>query len=346
MRILGSILLTVMLSATGFAEDIFLMNGRVVDGSGKPRLAANVRIRDGEITDIGPLKPAATDTILDVKGLIVAPGFIDLQTLSPAAIAKDAAPAELILHGITTAVLGSDGTGPYSVEDFMLPFDEKPPALNIAMLAGHGTIRRQILGPDGKRAATSEELQRMSELLSDAMKQGAFGLAADLRSEPGSFSTPDELLTLAKVIARFGGTLVINLRTETGRPADVVKEAVTLAREAKVPVHVLTANKAAVAEVDRVRATRLDITAGSYTFADWIADKTVTIERAVQRMSSAPASRVALRERGMLKKGAPADIVIFNPTSIQAGMKYVFVNGVMILKEGQLLEARPGQSFR
>src|SRR5215510_11826926 len=104
--------------------------------------------------------------------MMVGPGFIDFQQLSPAAIEKDPNAASLVTQGVTTAVLGSDGTGPYSVEDFMLPFDEKPPALNIAILVGHGTVRRQIMGPDFKRPATADEIQRMGELVSEAMKQG------------------------------------------------------------------------------------------------------------------------------------------------------------------------------
>src|SRR6185503_14025276 len=122
--------------------DVVLINGSIVDGTGKARVAGNLRIRDGKIADLGVFKPAAGEMTLDVKGMIVAPGFVDLQTLSPSAIEKDA--AALVTQGVTTAILGSDGTGVYSIEDFMLPFDEKPPMLNIAMLVGHGTVRKQI----------------------------------------------------------------------------------------------------------------------------------------------------------------------------------------------------------
>src|SRR5262249_11991291 len=149
-----------------------------------------------------------------VKGMIVAPGFIDLYSLSPAAIAKDLGVPPLIAQGVTTAVLGSDGTGPYSIEEFMLPFDEKPAPINIAMLVGHGTARPQTRGENDKRAATPDEIQRMCDLVADAMKQGAFGVGSDRAGEPASFSTPDELTALAKTIAKFGGVLVMTLRNE------------------------------------------------------------------------------------------------------------------------------------
>src|SRR5207253_10417356 len=148
-------------------------------------------------------------------GLVVAPGFIDLESVSATTIANalDARPE--ILKGITTVILGSDGTGPYSIEEFMLPFDEKPPAVNIAMLVGHSTVRRQIMGSEYKRRATADEIGRMTALVEDAMREGAFGLASDLRNEPASFSTTDELLALAKALGRYGGTFFVHPRDDT-----------------------------------------------------------------------------------------------------------------------------------
>lgn len=346
MRVIISGFFALFCATAGFGQTLVLVNGSVIDGSGKIRVPANLRIKDGKVTDVGPFKPVAGEMLIDVKGMILAPGFVDYQSLSPSAVEKDPSAGSLVAQGVTTAVLGSDGVGPYSVEDFMLPFDEKPPALNIAILVGHGTVRRQIMGSDYKRAATPDELARMGELVSDAMKQGAFGLGSDLRNEPSSFSTPDELMALAKVIARLGGTMVVNLRNETDKVADAVKEAVAVAREAKIPVQVLTANKTAIAEIDKARAQRVDIASDSYSFAQLVRDKTTTIERAVQRMAATPASRLGLRERGVLKKGAPADIVVFNPQALSAGIKYVFVNGTMVVKDGQPVDARPGQALR
>jgi N-acyl-D-aspartate/D-glutamate deacylase len=340
------IIATLLVVAQDNAEDVVLVNGRVIDGSGKPRVAANVRVREGKIADIGPFKPASGETILDVKGMIVAPGFIDLRSLSPSTIQKDPVATPLIVQGVTTAVLGSDGTGVYSVEDFMLPFDEKPPGLNIAMLVGHGTVRRQIMGADYKRSATPDEIERMTQLVSDAMKQGAFGLASDLQQEPASFGTPDELMTLTKMAARFGGILMIRLRDERAALAASVREAVALAREAKIPVQVQAESKAAVAQIDKSRAQRVDIGADSYSFSELTRDKGAALERAIQRMSGTPASRLGLRDRGILKKGAPADIVVFNPLALASGVQHVFVNGTMVVKDGRATEARSGQALR
>src|SRR5262249_51028586 len=162
MRFLTSALFALILSASAFAQNVVLVNGSVVDGSGKPRVLANVRIRDGKIADIGPVKPVAGEMLLDVKGMIVAPGFIDLSTLSSASRKKVPAAPSITTQGVTPAVFGPDGARPYSAEEYMLPFDEKPPALNVATLVGHGTVRRQIMGPDFRRPASPEEISRMS----------------------------------------------------------------------------------------------------------------------------------------------------------------------------------------
>jgi len=340
-------LCALVIAVPALAEDFLLINGTVIDGTGKPRLPANVRIKDGKIADVGPLlKPAAGEKTLDVKGMIVGPGFVDFQSLTPSAIASDPAASSIVSQGVTTAVLGSDGTGPYLIEEFMVPFDEKPPALNIALLVGHSTVRRQIMGPNFKRAPTADELQRMSDLVSNAMKQGAFGMGADLKEEAASFSTPDELVALAKVLAKFGGTLVMKLRDESDKVSDATKEAVAIARDAHVPVQVLTSNKVALAEIDKARVQKIDITSDSYSFPRFVGDKTVTAERAIQRMTSTPASRMGLRERGVLKKGTAADIVVFNPQAPTAGIKYVFVNGMMVVKDAQPTDARAGEALR
>jgi N-acyl-D-amino-acid deacylase len=346
MRIVSSILFGLLVAGSAIAQNLVLVNGSVIDGTGKPRVLANVRIREGKIADIGPFKPLASEMLLDVKGMIVAPGFVDLQSLSPSMIQKDPVAASVVSQGVTTAVLGSDGTGPYSVEDFMLPFDDKPPALNIATLVGHGTVRRQIMGPDFRRPATADEIQRMSELVSDGMRQGAFGVGSDLQQEPASSSTTDEVMALAKAMAKFGGTFLVKLRNENEKVSDAVKEVISLARDAKIPVQVLTANKTAMTEIDKARAQRVDIASDIYSFALLAGDKGVTLERAVQRLSATPASRMGLRERGILKKGAPADIVIFSPQTLSAGIKHVFVNGMVAVKDGQLTDARGGQALR
>jgi N-acyl-D-aspartate/D-glutamate deacylase len=354
MRLTGLFIATWLLSLPLLAENLVLVNGTVIDGTGKARTAGSVRIRDGKIADIGVFKAAPSETQLDVKGLVVAPGFIDLESSDVNSAA---------LRGVTTVILGSDGKGPYAIEDFMVPFDEKPPVVNIAMLAGHGTIRRQIIGADYKRAATASEIGLMSQLLRDAMSQGAFGVASDLRSEPASFSNADELTGLANVLGQFGGTLFIHPHDE------MIQGPLDVARNAKITIEFSLDKISAgmIGDLNKARMQGVDVGAHVYSllepaadlktllqnpmiaisYAQYVQDdKGTTLERAIQKLTSLPASRVSLRERGSLRKGMPADIVVFNPMAASHSITYVFVNGTMVVKDGQATDARPGQALR
>jgi N-acyl-D-amino-acid deacylase len=355
-----------LIAVPSFAENVVLVNGTIIDGTGKPRVVGNVRIRDGKVVDIGPFRPAAGETRLDVKGMIVAPGFVDLETVPIAEFANNFDARSAISRGVTTVILGSDGTGPYSIEEFMLPFDEKPPAVNIAMLTGHSTIRRQIMGADYKRLATAAEIGLMAELVLDAMRQGAFGLASDLRTEPASFSTADEWMGLGKALNRYGGTFFVHPGGEGG---ESIQALLDVARNAKVTIQ-LSLNKmtpAVLEDMDKARTQGVDLGAHIYSltepagdlrtllqnslitiaFAQYLQDdKAVTLERAIQKMAALPASRIGLKERGILRKGLPADIVVFNPLVSSQGMNFVFVNGILVVKDGNPTDARPGQALR
>jgi N-acyl-D-amino-acid deacylase len=401
----------VLIATSALAEDLVLVNGTVIDGTLKARFQGNVRLRNGEIAEIGAFKPAAGETVLDVKGLIVAPGFIDLHNHSENAIDKSLGAVSQISQGITTAVLGSDGSGPYAVEDFMLPFDEKLPALNIATFVGHGTVRRQIMGANYKRAATADEIDRMGQLVESAMREGAFGLSSGLDREPGSYSTTEELIALAKIMARYGGTYTTHVRDEGSKVIDSIKEAIEIGRAAKVPVQISSIKLGAdsvwgktaqvLAEIDKARSQGVDVAADIYPYTEsnlsekdvrafllhaWVMiasdgglgiarpgsagafprvlgsyvreQKVLTLERAIRKMSGLPASRLGMKERGVLAKGSSADIVVFDPLQIRdnstpqdpfavsAGLKYVFVNGTMVIKDGQPTGERPGRALR
>ena len=325
-----------LLALPAFAENLVLVNGTIIDGTSKPKAAGSIRIRDGKIADMGLLKLAPNETRLDIKGMVVTPGFIDLESGDPNAAA---------LRGVTTVVLGSDGKGPYAVEEFMLPF------------------RRQILGTDYKRAATAAEIGLMASLLRDAMGQGAFGLASDLRNEPASFSTMAELTGLAKQLGQFGGTFFVHSHDE------IIQTPLDVARNEKITVQFSldTITPAVVTDLNKARMQGIDVGAHVYSltepaadlkallqnpvvaisFAQYLKDdKATTLERVIQKLTSLPASRISLRERGVLRKGVPADIVVFNPMDASHTLTHVFVNGTMVVKDGQPTGARPGQALR
>ena len=245
----------------------------------------------------------------------------------------------------------------------MLPFDEKPPAVNIAMLTGHSTIRRQIMGTDYKRAATTAEIGLMASLLRDAFGQGSFGLATDLGSEPASFSTMAELTGLAKQLGQFGGTFFVRSRD------GISQTPLEIARNEKITIQFSldTITPAVFTDLNKARMQGIDVGAHAYSFSEPAADlkvallnpaiaisfaqylkddKATTLEKAIQKLTSLPASRINLRERGILRKGVPADIVVFNPADASHTLTHVFVNGMMVVKDGQPTGARPGQALR
>src|SRR5689334_13746453 len=120
-RILAAI---VLLITAAHAENVLLTGGTLVDGSGKTRIRANVRIRDGKITDIGNLTALRGELTLNVTGLIVAPGFVDAHNHSTILLSEHLDAQTQLAQGITSIVVGLDGEGPFEVEDFMAPFDE------------------------------------------------------------------------------------------------------------------------------------------------------------------------------------------------------------------------------
>jgi N-acyl-D-amino-acid deacylase len=347
-------------------DNVVLVNGTIIDGTGNPRTVGNVRILDGEIAAIGAFKPAAGETVLDVKGLVVAPGFIDIHGQS--------ASESQVLHGVTLAVWGQDGEGPIAVEDFMQPLDRQPPVLNIATFVGHGVSRIHQIGEE-KREATADEIPKIDEAVEWGMREGAFGMSVGLQRESGRYASTEELAGLARTVARFGGLYVTDLRNGGDKAEDSVKEVIEIGRRSRVPVHIsgISGNAAQILPLlDRAHTEGIDITAdvslaqqdvmrdylknrwvmaaGEQTFItvldQLVADKTLTLESAIHKMTGMPASRLSLRERGVLKKGNSADIVVFDPSAVAQGMKYVFVNGIMAVNDGQLTGQRSGRALR
>lgn len=475
LRLVFSLLLATQAFAQSSSNDLVLVGGTIVDGSGKPRFRGNVRIRAGEIADVGTFQPARGEAILNVAGLIVAPGFIDIHNHSADALGEKPDALSQVSQGITTLVLGPDGGGPIGIERFMVTFDEKPLALNVLAFVGHANVRVRVMGANYKRAATPEEVTRMEELVEDAMREGAFGISSALEYDPGSYSTIDEVVALAKIAGRYGGIYMTHLRDEGDKVLDAIAEAIEVGRRANIPVQIshLKLGSAGVwgksaevlALIDKARAQGVNVAADVYPYntvrsavrsairledvggpanvliiaspmhpeyklktLDQIAkdlaiapmelynellkegettvattsisekdltallrhawamissdggleiadprstgaftrvlskivreDKTLTLEVAVRKMSGLPASRLGLKERGLLVKGAAADIVVFDsnlvrdsstlqePGALSQGIKHVFVNGAAVIKDGLPTDARPGLALR
>ena len=253
---------------------------RCTDGTGKPGLRADVRTRGDLIVEIGASLPvAAGERVVDASGLAVAPGFIDVHNHSDDALgaAPDAAP--LLRQGITTALVGQDGSSDLPVASFMERIDTLHPAINLATSIGHGTVRQVVLGADYKRPATEAEIEVMKALVERGMRDGALGLSSGLEYDPGFYATTDELVALAEVAARFGGFYSSHVRDEENEFLKAWSEAIEIGRRAHIPVeisHMKAASRpvwgtvpAALALVDAAVRDGVSVVGDWYPYTYW-----------------------------------------------------------------------------
>lgn len=273
-------------SAENQNESILIDGGLVIDGSGRPGRFADVRVKDGKIAAIGNLSPMAGEKVLDAKGLMVAPGFIDAHSHTDRPMSEHPTLESQVRQGITTAIVGQDGGSTLPISKFYSDLEKARPAINFATFAGHGSIRSQVMGEDYRRAATDAELQKMRDALDQAMKDGALGLSSGLEYDPGFYSGSIEVIELAKVAARYGGLYISHTRADGGGSnMQSLEELRLVAKEARIPAQI-SHIKLAVPEVwrkapavtdwiDACRRDGLDITADIYPYLYW--QSTITV---------------------------------------------------------------------
>ena len=531
--------------------DLLIANGRIVDGSGAPWFVGDVGVKGDRIVAMGQLNGATATTRVDATGLVVSPGFIDMLGQSEFNVLVDSRAASKVTMGVTTEVTG-EGQSIAPVNDSMMADRRQAPwqhfgitqdfrtlggyferletrsraAINMATFVGAGGVRAYVIGFD-ERPATPADLEKMKQLVAQAMEEGALGLSTSLQYVPDRFASTDEIVELAKVAAQYGGIYITHQRSESGELDHSMDEVFRIARDAKIPAeiwHFKTAYKAnwgrmpaALARLEASRAEGLDVTADIYPYTrasngldaclplwvreggaekeiarlkdpalrerikrdmvdpspgswenQWygsgggdgvmvaevlntelkkyegktltqigaemgkdprdalmdlvIADeantqciiaimreddvraalahrlvaigtdsgakaedgplagtkghprgwgsfarilgkyvrdeKLLTLEDAIRKMTSRPAARVGLRDRGLLRPGMAADVAVFDPATIHdvatfedpnhysVGVKYVAVNGTLVVSDGHITDARPGRPLR
>jgi N-acyl-D-amino-acid deacylase len=466
--------------------DAFVIRGaRVADGTGKPLVAADVRVEGDTIVAVGKLEPRPGERVVDGKGLVVAPGFIDVHNHSTDELLTQPLADTQVSQGISTVVEGPDGDSAWPVGEYLDKLRAAPAALNVATMVGHATVREKVMGSDFKRAATAEEIEKMAALVAQAMREGAAGLSSGLEYEVGSYSTTAELVALSRAAAKAGGFYMTHIRDEADKSFEAFAEAIAIGREAGIPVEISHIKlgtvgvwgraREAVALFEKARAEGIDVTADCYPYEAWhsnmevlvpnkkyddpasvekaladvagaanititackahpeykgrtlaeiAASRNVTpvaqyiemvkeggadiighsmtekdvrvfytqpwvmvasdggidaehprgagtfprvlgryardqkwfpLEEAVRKMTSLPAARLKLADRGTIRAGAKADLVLFDPDSIldrstfehpkelAQGVRAVFVNGAAVWQDGKTTGARPGR---
>lgn len=235
--IVGSVLCAA--SSPAAAADVLLQQARVVDGTGGPSFIADVRIRGDRIAEVAPrLAPLSGEALRDARGLVLAPGFIDVHSHADRGLLADPDAATQTLQGITTMLVGQDGDSAYPLRDWFARLDAAPRAVNVASMVGHATVRAQVMGRGLFRPSRPEELAEMRRILAAEMAAGAFGLSSGLEYEAAIFSTTDEVIELAKVAGAAGGIYISHVRDEGPRVFEAFDELLRIGREAKLPVQI------------------------------------------------------------------------------------------------------------
>jgi N-acyl-D-amino-acid deacylase len=276
--------------------DLVIRGGIVYDGTGAPGQGADVAIRGDRVLRVGQVRERGGREI-DARGLSVAPGFVDVHSHDDLAVLLDPGVAFKVRQGVTLDIVGNCGSGiaPYAVglarfrrfhpgadpppwegyAGYMRRVEETGPALNVAVLAGHGSLRQAVMDLD-QRPPTDAELGAMRDLLDEALAAGVVGLSTGLVYEPGRFAATDEIIALARMLAGTGGVYTSHIRNEAAFLLDAVGEAIRIGEEAGVPVEI-SHHKAAgrnnhgrvrqsLGLIEAARDRGLDVTADQYPY--------------------------------------------------------------------------------
>jgi len=278
--------------------DIVIHGGRIIDGTGNPWYIGDIAITDGRIAAVGKIPGGIAGRVIEAKGLVVAPGFIDMLGQSETSLLIDNRSLSKLAQGITSEITGEGGTvapqneltiaaaqpwlDPYHLKidwttlaEYWQRLEKKGTPINIGTYVGAAQVREAVLG-DVNRAPTPAELEKMKSLVAQAMEQGALGISTALIYPPGHYAKTEELIELAKVAARYGGIYATHMRSEGQNEIAAVREALRIGEEAQLPVeifHLKVSGKSRagrmvdiVRMIQQARDNGQDVTADMYPY--------------------------------------------------------------------------------
>lgn len=300
MRFLA-LLIAVSTTLSAQTFDVLIRNGHIIDGTGSPWYQGDIGIRDGRIAAIGYLPDARGRETIDARNMVVAPGFIDMLGQSDLSILINSHLPSKIYQGITTEVTGegnsiaplndairkSDSAGfkQYEVtpdwttfRDYFSRLEKQGIGINVADYVGATQVRRIVLGNEN-RAPAPAELEKMKQLVRDAMHDGAVGVSTSLQYAPAPYAKTDELVALAAEAGKLGGIYATHMRSEGDAIMPAIDEAIRIGREGHIPVeiwHLKAAGKKnwgrmpeIVRHIEEARSMGVDITADTYAYTAW-----------------------------------------------------------------------------
>jgi N-acyl-D-amino-acid deacylase len=286
-------------AAQGF--DMVIAGGHIVDGTGSPWYSGDVGIQGGRIAAIGNLAAAPRKQTIDARGMVVAPGFIDMLGQSELTALVDPRLPSKIFQGITTEITG-EGNSVAPVDDAILKeaqpefehlqikpdwrnfgdyfarLEQQKIGINVGDYIGATTVREMVVGY-ADRAATADELRRMQSLVAEAMQQGALGLSTALQYPPAPYAHTDELIALAMTAAQYGGIYATHMRSEGDAEMAALEEVYRIAQSAHIPAEIFHLKvsgkhnwgKAAqvIGSIESARARGIDVAADTYAYTAW-----------------------------------------------------------------------------
>jgi N-acyl-D-amino-acid deacylase len=255
--------------------DLLIKNGKIIDGTGNSWYYADVAVKDGKIVSIQKNINATANKTIDAKGLIVAPGFIDVHGHIEGGVFENPSAHNYIYDGVTTVITGNCGGSAEDLNYFFFKIDSIQTSINVASLIGHNTVRRMVMGNEN-RLATPEEQRRMEALIAKGMKDGAVGMSTGLIYLPGMYSNTAEVIGLAKETAKHNGIYASHIRNEENNVTDAINEAIDIGKAAFIPVQIShfkisgPANwgrsSETLALIEKARAEGFDVTIDQYPY--------------------------------------------------------------------------------
>lgn len=262
-----------------------ITNVRVVDGTGAPARRAAVRIQGDQIVEIGDLSRQPGERVIDGAGHVLAPGFIDTHSHHDGELFEQPDALAAVSQGITTIIVGQDGSNAYPLPELFRRMRQVPVAVNVGAYVGHNGIRSTVMGEDFRRHATPEEIGRMRELVREGMRAGALGISTGLEYDPGIYSSKEEVVALAREAAAAHGRYSSHMRSEDRRVWEALDELIEIGRATGMPVHVSHMKLAMtdwwgqagrfIARMDAARAQGIDVTGDVYPYEYWQSGLTV-----------------------------------------------------------------------
>ena len=262
-------------SAQTAPYDLVVRNGRVIDGTGSPWYRADVAVRGDLIARIAPAITEPAALVIDARGQVVTPGFIDIHNHARENIFELPTADNYIRQGVTTLIEGPDGSSPIPLAPFLAKLDALQKSTNIGSFVGQGSVREAVIGTVNRRP-TPAELDKMRGIVEDAMKAGAFGMSTGLFYVPGAFTPIEEVIELAKVAGRYGGIHISHMRDEAFGVLDSVRETIRIGEDGGLPTQVThhkivgPANYGKSVEtlklLDAARARGVDATSDQYPY--------------------------------------------------------------------------------